>query len=231
MSGEGMLADFLSHVRDPNAWMGPEGLVARIVEHLQYTGAALGTATALALPLGLYIGHTNRGASLVTTLANAARALPVLGLLLLAVLATSIGFGPVLLVLVVLGVPPILSSTYAGIRNVDPSVTDAARGIGLAEWAVLLRIEIPIALPLIFSGIRAATLQVISTATIAAVVALGGLGRPLLDSIALRDYPQAITAALLVALLAIGLDLLLAVTSRLVASPGLTGGPTNRTTA
>lgn len=229
MSGDGILPGFVDYVGEPSTWIGSDGLLLRIAEHLQYTGMALAMGALIAVPIGLFIGHTDRGSSLVTSLANAARALPTLGLLLLVVLATSIGLGPVLLVLVILAVPPILSSTYAGIRSVDPYATDAARGIGMTQWEILFRVEIPMALPLIISGLRAATLQVVSTATIAAVVALGGLGRPLLDSIARREYPQAITAALLVAALAIVLDLLFATVTRLITSPGLRGAHASRT--
>jgi osmoprotectant transport system permease protein len=203
-------------------WSGNEGIWARILQHLWYTFAALGLSVVIALPVGLLIGHTKRGAFLAINLGNAARALPSLGLLMLAVLLTDqIGFLPVLIALVALGVPPILASTYAGLNGVDPATIDAARGMGMTGREILTRVEIPIGLPLIISGVRSATLQIVSTATIAALVSLGGLGRYVVDGLKLRDFPQMFTGALLVALLAIALDALFALIGWLTVSRGL----------
>jgi osmoprotectant transport system permease protein len=124
---------------------------------------------------------------------------------------------------VVLAIPPILSGAYAGVGGVDPAARDAAKGMGMRGSEVLRHVEIPCAMPLIFSGIRSAMLQVIATATIAAVVSLGGLGRFLIDGLAIRDTPQTASGAILVALLALLVDLALALVQRLVVSPGLTG--------
>ncbi|TDO54533.1 osmoprotectant transport system permease protein [Kribbella sp. VKM Ac-2527] len=207
---------------DSANWSGPEGIGARIFEHIWYTAAALGLSTLIALPVGLLIGHTRRGAFLAINLGNAARALPSLGLLMLAVLLTDqIGFLPVLIALVALGIPPILTSTYAGLSGVDAATIDAARGMGMTGREILTKVEIPIAMPLIISGIRGATLYIVSTATIAALVSLGGLGRYVVDGLKLRDFPQMFSGALLVALLAILLDALFAVASRVAVSPGL----------
>lgn len=222
-SSNSILAQFAEYVSDPASWTGPGGLVQRVVEQSFYTVSALLMAAAIALPLGLLIGHTNRGSFLALNIANAARALPSTGLLILLALATTIGVGPVMVALVILGVPPILASTYAGIRNVDPDVVDAAKGMGMTGREVLWGVEVPIALPLVFSGIRAATLQIVSTATIAAVVGLGGIGRPLYDSIQLRGYGEAMATALLVAALAVSFDLFLAAVTRGVVSPGVGG--------
>jgi osmoprotectant transport system permease protein len=220
-SDENIVVGFVDFVGDPASWTGQGGLLVRIVEHAAYTGLALALAALVALPVGLLIGHTNRGSFVALNVANGARALPTLGVLIMVALATSIDIRPVMVALVILGIPPILASTYAGIRNVDPDVVDAALGMGMTGREVLWKVEVPIAMPLILSGIRAATLQIVSTATIAAVVALGGLGRPLLDSIATRDYPQAMAAALLVAALAIAFDLFFAALTRVVVSPGV----------
>ena len=210
------------YLTDSFNWSGPEGITARILQHIWYTVAALGLATAIALPVGLWIGHTRRGAFLAINTGNAARALPSLGLLMLAVLITDqIGFLPVLIALVALGIPPILTSTSAGLSGVDPATIDAARGMGMTGREILTKVEIPIALPLIISGLRSATLQIVSTATIAALVSLGGLGRYVVDGLKLRDFPQMFTGALLVALLAIGLDAIFAAISRLTVSEGL----------
>jgi osmoprotectant transport system permease protein len=210
------------YLTDSFNWSGNEGIWARIVEHLWYTFAALGLSVVIGLPIGLRIGHTRRGAFLAINLGNAARALPSLGLLMIAVLLTDqIGFLPVLIALVALGIPPILASTYAGLSGVDPATIDAARGMGMTGREILTKVEIPIGLPLIISGIRSATLQIVSTATIAALVSLGGLGRYVVDGLKLRDFPQMFTGALLVALLAIALDALFALIGRITVSPGL----------
>jgi osmoprotectant transport system permease protein len=136
-------------------------------------------------------------------------------------LTDQIGFLPVLIALVALGIPPILTSTYAGLSGVDAATTDAARGMGMTGREILAKVEVPIALPLIISGLRSATLQIVSTATIAALVSLGGLGRYVVDGLKLRDFPQMFSGALLVALLAILLDVLFALLGRVVVSPGL----------
>ena len=210
------------YLTDSYNWSGNEGIWARIVQHVWYTFAALGLAAVVALPIGLRIGHTRRGAFLAINLGNAARALPSLGLLMIAVLLTDqIGFLPVLIALFALGVPPILASTYAGVSGVDPATIDAARGMGMTGREILTKVEIPIALPLIISGLRSATLQIVSTATIAALVSLGGLGRYVVDGLKLRDFPQMFTGALLVALLAIVLDAVFALIGRITVSQGL----------
>lgn len=223
-----IVGGFVHYVSDPSTWTGGTGLLARIAEHAGYTVLALAVAALIALPIGLLIGHTNRGSFFALNIANAARALPSTGLLIFLALAIAIGALPAVVTLVVLGVPPILASTYAGIRNVDPDVVDAAVGMGMTGREVLWGVEVPNALPLVFSGVRAATLQIVSTATIAAVVGLGGLGRPLLDNLALRNYPEAMTAALLVAALAVAFDLFFAVVTRGVVSPGVRGRRVSR---
>ncbi len=212
--------DFLT---DPLNWSGPEGIPHRILQHFGYTFLAVLVAILIALPVGLLIGHTRRGAFLAINIGNAARALPTVGLLTLVVLLTYIGFFPVLVALVVLGIPPIMTATYAGVSGVDPATIDAARGMGMTGGEILRKVEIPIALPLIISGLRSATLQIVSTATIAAYVALGGLGRYVIDGLGLRDFPQMLTGALLVAVLAIVLDLAFALAARFAVSDGLTG--------
>lgn len=219
-----MLQGMFDFLTDPANWSGAEGIGRRILEHVWYTFLALGIAGLIAFPIGLLIGHTRRGAFLAINIGNAARALPTLGLLTLIVLLMGkIGLTPVLVALIVLGIPPILTSTYAGIAGVDPAVVDAARGMGMTEGEILRKVELPIALPLVISGLRSATLQIVSTATIAALVALGGLGRYVVDGLSLRDFPQMLSGAVLVALLAILLDLAFALIARLTVSDGLTG--------
>jgi osmoprotectant transport system permease protein len=213
--------NLFSYLLDPAHWTGTQGIPARLVEHLGYVALTLAIALVIAVPIGAWIGHTGRGGFLAVGLANGLRALPTLGLLVLIVGATGLGLIGPITALVILAVPPILAGTYAGVRNVDPAVVDAARGMGMRGREVLLGVELPNALPLIIGGIRSSVLQVISTATIAAYVALGGLGRFIIDGLSIRDFPQMIAGSLLVALLAVVADLLLAGLQKLVVSPGL----------
>jgi osmoprotectant transport system permease protein len=220
--------NLFGYLLDPAHWSGAQGIPQRLVEHLGYTALTLVIALVIAIPAGAYIGHTGRGGFLVVGLANGLRALPTLGLLVLIVGATGLGLIGPITALVILAVPPILAGTYAGVRNVDSAVVDAARGMGMRGREVLVGVELPNALPLIIGGIRSAVLQVISTATIAAYVALGGLGRFIIDGLAVRDFPQMIAGSLLVALLAIVADLLLAGLQKRLVSPGLRAAAPSR---
>ncbi|MCB8877784.1 ABC transporter permease [Acidisoma silvae] len=213
---------------DPQHWNGSDAIGLLIGQHLIYSAAALAIALLIGFPIGLYVGHTRRGVVIVAGTANALRSLPSLGLIVMLVIL----FGPVfksdlaylvpcLIVLVLLAVPPIMTNTYAGIAAVDPASVDAARGMGYSPLGVLLHVELPCALPLIFSGIRSAALQVISTATIAAYVSLGGLGRLIIDGLAQRDYYEMVAGAILVGLLTLAVDLAIALASRLALSRGL----------
>jgi osmoprotectant transport system permease protein len=226
----------LTWLFDPAHWSGPTGIPARILEHLGYTALTVLVAAAIAVPLGAIIGHTGRGTFLVAGLSNGLRALPELGLLTLLVLLTYVGLMPVVISLVILALPPILAGTYAGIRNVDASVVDAARGMGMRGSTVLWKVELPNALPLILGGIRSATLQVIATATIAAYVALGGLGRFVIDGNnagagSPNGYPQMAAGAIVIAVLALAVEGVLEIVQRLAVSPGLRDAATRKRTA
>ncbi|MFV0426521.1 MAG: ABC transporter permease [Beutenbergiaceae bacterium] len=223
-----MIESVLAWLTDPAHWVGPRGIPAQLLAHLAYTFVSVAIATALAAPLGAYIGHTGRGRFLVVNLVGGFRAIPSLGVLYLSTLiflprlaGDAAYLVPSMIVFVLLAIPPILSGTYAGIGAVDPAARDAARGMGMTSWQQLLRVELPCALPLVISGIRAATVQVVATATMAAVVSLGGLGRFLIDGLASREYEQMAGGALLVALLALTLDVALVAVQRLLVSPGL----------
>lgn len=225
-----MIGTVFAWLLDPAHWSGDDGIARRLVEHLQYSLVALVVAALVSVPLGLFVGHTGRGKFFVVSIAGAVRAIPTLGLLFLVVLWLGpkihgdLAFTlPSLSVLVVLAIPPILSGAYAGVDGVDPAARDAAKGMGMRGLQVLAKVEIPCALPLMFSGLRSAMLQIIATATIAATVSLGGLGRFLIDGLAVRDFPQMAAGAVLVAALALAVDLVFAVAQRLVVSPGLTG--------
>lgn len=229
-----MIGRIIEWLTSASSWTGSGGIGARIVEHLQYSGIVLLLAILLAVPLGLVIGHTGRGGWAVA-LANAARAVPTLGLLFAMALwlgpqiRSQLAFViPSIVVLILLAIPPVLSGAYAGVAAVDPAARDAAKGVGMRPLQVLTRVEIPCALPLLISGIRAATLQVIATATIAAYAGLGGLGRFLIDGLAAGNYVVTAGGAILVALLALAVDGVLALVERLVVSPGLTGRTARR---
>jgi osmoprotectant transport system permease protein len=196
----------LAYLTTASNWFGPVGLGARVLEHLEYTAAAVVVSALIAVPVGLIVGHTGRGTLVVVSLVNALRALPTLGVLLLAVLLWGLGLVPPIVALMLLGIPPLLAGTYAGIAAVDRTVVDAARSMGMTEWRVLLRVEVPNALPLIVGGLRTATLQVVATATVAAYASLGGLGRYLIDGIKVRQFHIALVGALMVAALALILD-------------------------
>ena len=239
-------------LNDPANWTGPNGLLAHLREHVLYTLIAVVVAGAIALPLGLAIGHTGRGVALVVGLANGLRAVPTLGAVVLLVVwlspkmqtAAAIPglvprgglpyFIPIEIALVVLAIPPMLTNTYAGVQNIEPAVRDAAAGMGMTGGQVVRRVELPNALPLIMSGIRSATLQVIATATVAAYVPfLGGLGRLIIDGKDVindprHGYPAMVSAAIVVAALAVAADLALIAAQRLVVSPGVAGRPARR---
>lgn len=205
------------------AWAAPQSIPHRILEHLEFTALALVIAAAIGIPIGLFIGHTNRGAFLAINIGNAGRSIPTFGLLSLVVTLIGLGRTPLIFALVVLAVPPILTTTYAGLRAVDPAAVDAARGMGMRPMQILFRAEVPIALPLILSGLRSAALQVVATATVAAYVGLGGLGRLLVDGLSLNQYDRVVAGAVLVAALAIVIDLAGGLVQRFVVSPGVSG--------
>lgn len=208
--------------RDPANWSGASGIPSRVAEHLQYSLLAMLIAALIALPLGLVLGHLNRGEIVVLTIANSIRALPTLGLLTLLVILAGIGLLPPLIALIVLAIPPMLVNTFEGIRNVDRFTVDAARGIGLRGASILWTVETPVALPLILLGVRLAAIQVISAATIAAYVGLGGLGRYIFDGLGRRDFSQVTGGSVLVALLAIATELFFVILGSAVVSPGVT---------
>ncbi|WP_137814342.1 ABC transporter permease [Gandjariella thermophila] len=215
-----MLGELIGWFGDPAHWTGPTGVPQRLLEHLGYTALALACALVIALPIGALVGHTGRGGFLLVGLANGLRALPTLGLLTVVVLLAGVGLLPPIAALTVLAVPPVLAGTYAGVRAVDPAVVDAARGMGMREHQVLLRVELPNALPIIFGGVRSAALQIVATATVAAYVAMGGLGRYVIDGLAQLDYPQVLAGAVLVAALAVVLDAAFAGVQRVVSPAG-----------
>lgn len=223
------ISGVISYLTTGAHWQGNSGFLIRLVQHLVYSAATLAISVAIALPLGLYTGHTRRGQTVLSLLSNASRALPTLGLLILCAFLVGVGFGAAIIPLVFLAAPSILLNTSVGIQSVDPALVDASYAMGLRPREVLLRVEVPVALPLIVLGLRTAAIQVVATATIAAYVGLGGLGRYIIDGEAERNYAQLGAGALLVAAFAIGTEALFLLVQRLVVSPGLrTSRPAGR---
>ncbi|MEP6481005.1 MAG: ABC transporter permease [Rhodoglobus sp.] len=218
------LLEAFAYIVDPAHFFAPNTIGPRLVEHLAYTGLAMLIALMIAVPLGLAIGHTGRGRNVVIAVTSAARALPTFGFVLFVILFTGLGLWPLTLVLVVLAIPPVLAGAYSGLEAIDRETIDAARASGMSEWQILTRVEIPLALPLIVGGIRSATLQVIATATIAAYIGLGALGRYLIEGLALHKYELTIVGAILVTALALVVDGVLAIIQKLVVPRGVSRG-------
>lgn len=227
--------DFLTEVAawfaDPAHWSGRDAIPVRLGEHVLLSGASLLAGTLIALPLGLAIGHTGRWAGLVVALTNIGRAVPSVGILGIAYSLTlplivaadlrGIGNLPTLIALTALALPPLVLNAYVGVRGVEAEIVEAARGMGMSEPQILRRVELPIALPVVVAGMRTASLQVIATATLGAVISAGGLGQYIVTGFALRDLPRTFAGSLLViALIAIS-EALFALAQRAAHSPGL----------
>jgi osmoprotectant transport system permease protein len=219
-------------------WNGAEGIPHLLWQHVQISFIAVLVAVVIALPIGLFVGHHRRGGFFAINLANVGRALPALGLIILAAREFSlrnppgwmqaIGIGSIsaFLVLVALAIPPIVTNTYAGVVGVDAETRDAAVGMGMSGGQVLRRVELSLAMQLIMAGIRTSAVAVVATATLAAIVGWGGLGRYIIDGSRVQDDQRLFAGALLVALLAICVELGLALVQRLVVPKGLRVTPT-----
>ena len=195
-------------------------LLEKTWEHVKLSGAALGVALLLALPLGALLGHLHRGSFVAINLANIGRALPSLAVIALGLAFLGIGFTNVMVALVVLAVPPILTNAYVAVDGVETEAVEAARGMGMTGWQIVRKVEFPLALPLIFAGIRTATVFVVATATIAAVAGGGGLGDVIVNQAA-YDLEGVVGAAICVSLLALGADAALGLVQRLLTPVGL----------
>lgn len=208
------LVAVLGWLADPRHWSGPDGIPMRVAEHLLYSGSGVLAAALIAVPLGVALGHTGRGAFLAINVAGVGRALPTFALLVIAFIvlaraapSLAFGFWPTFIAMVPLALPPILTNTYVGIRAVDRGVIESARGMGMTELGIVRAVEVPLGMPLILAGLRTASVAVIATATLGALVAGGGLGRYIVDGLALQEYERLFAGALLVALLAVGTEL------------------------
>jgi osmoprotectant transport system permease protein len=213
--------EVIAWLTDPAQWSGPDGIPVRTLQHLWYSVLATVIAAAISLPIGVYIGHTGRGAVFAVNLTNLGRAIPSLGIIILMFTVFGFGIAPVLITLFALAIPPIVTNSYIGVRSVDPDVRQAAEGMGMRGRQVLWQVELPMAMPLIMAGIRTSAVQVVATATLAAFVGLGGLGRYLIDGLSQRDLAQVVGGAILVAVLSLLTELVLGRVQTLVVSEGL----------
>jgi osmoprotectant transport system permease protein len=207
---DGFLVRLVEWFTDPLQWSGPAGIPARLLEHVILSAVSVVIAAAVALPVAMYIGHRRRFERLVVSIASLGRAVPSLGIIVMAAILLGLQLDwpaalrpSVVTAMVLLAIPPMLTNAYVGIQGVDPDTVEAARAMGLTEWQVLRGIELPLAAPLIVAGLRIAAVQVVATATLAAIVAGGGLGRFIVDGTAQRDFEEIFGGALLVALLAL----------------------------
>jgi osmoprotectant transport system permease protein len=224
-----LLGDVARWFADPAHYQGSDAVQTRILEHLEVCSLAVLVGLLISLPIGLYLGHTGRYAFIAVNLANIGRAIPSLAAIALAIpvagtllgIENGLGFWPTFLALVPLTIPPILTNAYVAVRNVDPEVIEAARGMGLSETGILRRIELPLALPLVLAGIRTGAVNVVATATLGAIVAFGGLGRYIVDGLALQEYDRLFAGALLVALLAVAVEVAFGTFERAAVSPGI----------
>jgi osmoprotectant transport system permease protein len=216
-----VVTDVIGWLTDPAQWSGPDGIPVRTLQHLWYSLLATAIAAAIALPIGILIGHTGRGAVLAVNLTNLGRAIPSLGIIILTFTLVGFGIVPVVVALTALAIPPIVTNSYVGIRSVDRDVREAAEGMGMRGRQVLWQVELPVAMPLIMAGIRTSAVQVVATATLAAYVGLGGLGRYLIDGLSQRDLAQVVGGAILVAVLSLATELVLGRVQTMVVSEGL----------
>ena len=222
-----IIVDGFAWIFTPAHWVsvdGGPGIGVRIGEQVGYTAIALAFVAMIAVPVGLAIGHTGRGRGVAIGASNISRALPTLGLLAILILVLGIGLLPTVIVLVILGIPPLLAGIYAGLESVSRETIDAARAIGMTEFQILIKVEIPLAMALLIGGLRAATLQIVATVAVAAVFGGGGLGRFVVDGQQQADYSKMFAGAILIAALALVMDGIYAIVQRFVVPRGVSSG-------
>ena len=216
-----LLQATLQWLTDPAHWQGIDGIPTRLGEHVHLSLESIAIGALIALPVGIVLGHYGRFGNLAINISNVGRAVPSFGILVIAFEVFGLGDLPIVLALTALAVPPMVTNSYVAMREVDPDVKDAARGMGYRELAQVLRVELPLAVPLIMAGVRTSAVQVVATATLAALVAGGGLGRYIVDGLARSDDPRTLAGALLVAALALSTELLLAGLQRALVPRGI----------
>jgi len=206
---------------DPSHWSGDDGIPTRLLEHVEISAEAVLIGALIALPVGILLGHYGRFGFLAMNVSNVGRAVPSFAILVIAFQIFGLGQLPIILALVALAIPPMVTNSYVAMREVDPDVKDAARGMGYRDLARLARIELPLAVPLVMAGIRTSAVQVVATATLAALIAGGGLGRYVIDGLDQQIYPKMVAGAILVAVLALATELALAGAERILVPRGI----------
>jgi len=207
--------------RDPSHWSGDNGIPVRTLEHVQISFESVAIGALIALPIGIALGHYGKFGNLAINISNAGRAVPSFGILIIAFQIFGLGDTPTVIALVALAIPPMVTNSYVGLSEVDKDVKDAARGMGYRELSRLLRIELPLAVPLVMAGIRTSAVQVIATATVAAFIGGGGLGQFIVGGYATQVYPEVFAGALAVGLLAVATELLFGGIERLLTPRGV----------
>jgi osmoprotectant transport system permease protein len=225
-----MVTQVIQWFSDPAHWSGPDGVPQRLIEHIQLSAESVVIGAVIALPIGIVLGHYGRFGNLAINISNVGRAIPSFGILVIAFQVFGLGDFPIVLSLTALAIPPMLTNSYVALREVDPDVKDAARGMGYRELKQVLEVELPLAVPLLMAGVRTSAVQVVATATLAAIIAGGGFGRYIIDGLAQQDYTKLVAGAVLVGALALATELSLSGVERLLVPRGirLLRAPTTR---
>jgi osmoprotectant transport system permease protein len=219
-----LFAEAIAWLTSPDRFEGANALPLRIGEHLFYTFIAVLIAAVIAIPLGYLIGHTGKGREIAVGISGAARALPSFGLILLLVLLIGVTQKPLAAFIAFVLLASILAGAYSGLEAIDRRTVDAARAVGMTEWQILWKVEIPLGLPLLIGGIRSASLQVVATVTLAAYIGLGGVGLYIISGLALRKFDQMLGAAIVIVVLALVIDGLFALLQRVITPRGVAAG-------
>lgn len=215
------LGQVIQWFTNPAHWSGPDGIPTRLLEHLQLSAEAVLIGAVIALPVGIVLGHYGRFGNLAMNISNVGRAVPSFALLVLSFQIFGLGDAPIIISLTALAIPPMVTNSYVALREVDPDIKDAARGMGYRELRQVLEVELPLAVPLLMAGIRTSAVQVVATATLAALIAGGGFGRYIIDGLDQFDYTKLAAGAILVALLALATEFGLAGLERLLVPKGI----------
>jgi osmoprotectant transport system permease protein len=215
---------------DPVHWSGDDGIPKRLLEHVQISAEAVVIGAVIALPVGILLGHYGRFGNLAISVSNVGRAVPSFGIIIIAFQIWGLGDLPIIVALTALAIPPIVTNSFVAMTEVDKDIKDAARGMGYRDVAQLIRVELPLAVPLVMAGIRTSAVQVVATATLAAYIGGGGLGRFIVDGYAIHIYQEVFAGAILVALLALATEVSLSALERLMTPRGmrLLRAPTTR---
>jgi osmoprotectant transport system permease protein len=216
-----LLSDVFTFFNDLESWRGTDGLTHLLYQHVWISIVAMAIAMGIALPVGLVLGHLRRGETLAVNVANIGRALPSFAVLVFALQLLSIGTGPALVALVVLAIPPMVTNSYVALAGVEDDAREAARGMGMTGWQLFRRVELPLGIPLVMAGVRTAAVQVVATATLAALVGYGGLGLLILRGLRTRNDVEVFAAALTVAVLALLTELTLGFLQRRLTPRGI----------